>query len=61
MFKKVSQEMRNAMLDLYAEYLINSFSYTTATGLSELTDGTISHDRVNRFFNGDICIGNMLW
>ena len=49
------------MLDLYAEYLISSFSYTTATGLSEMTEGQISHDRVSRFLNEDVCTGKMLW
>jgi len=53
--------MKNAMLDLYAEYLISSFSYTTATGLSEMTEGQISHDRVSRFLNEDVCTGKMLW
>jgi len=48
------------MLDLYAEYLISSFSYTTATGLSGMTEGEISYDRVSRFLNGDICTGKML-
>lgn len=41
--------MDNKLLDLYSDYLISSFSYTTATGLSELTEGAISHDKVTRF------------
>ena len=41
--------MDNKLLDLYSDYLISSFSYTTATGLSELTEGTVSHDKVTRF------------
>lgn len=37
------------LLDLYSDYLIASFSFTTATGLSALVNGTISHDRISRF------------
>jgi hypothetical protein len=37
------------MLDLYSDYLISSFSYTTTTGLSRALDGGISHDKVTRF------------
>jgi hypothetical protein len=32
------------IFDLYTDYLITSFSYTTATGLSGLVDNAISHD-----------------
>ncbi len=43
------------MLDIYSDYLLASFSYTTATGLSRLTEGEISHDQVTRFLsNGKI-------
>lgn len=37
------------MLDLYTDYLISSFGPTTATGLSRLLDGEVSHDQVTRF------------
>lgn len=36
------------LLDLYTDYLIGSFGPITATGLSEATDGTISHDKITR-------------
>ncbi len=32
------------IFDLYTDYLITSFSYTTAIGLSGLVDNAISHD-----------------
>jgi len=38
-------------LDLYVDYLICSTSYTTATGLSKVTGGVISHDKVTRFLS----------
>ena len=39
------------MLDLYTDYLLSSFHHTTATGLSRLTDGSISHDKISRYLN----------
>jgi hypothetical protein len=39
------------IFDLYTEYLITSFSYTTATGLSGLVDNAISHDPVTWFLS----------
>jgi hypothetical protein len=33
-------------LDLYSDYLISSFGKVTATGLSELLDGELSHDQI---------------
>lgn len=40
--------MNEALFDLYSDYLISAFSYTTATGFSELTNGQISHDQITR-------------
>jgi hypothetical protein len=37
------------LLDLYSDYLISAFGQTTATGLSALLNGEISHDSVQRF------------
>jgi hypothetical protein len=41
--------MNKPLLDLYTDYLISSFGPTTATGLSRLVDGEVSHDQVIRF------------
>ena len=43
--------MNKQMLDLYTDYLISSFSYTTATGLSAMTGNEVSHDKVTRFLS----------
>jgi len=40
--------MKKELLDLYTDYLLSSFGQTTATGLSKLMDGAISHDQVSR-------------
>ena len=37
------------LLELYSDYLISAFGQTTATGLSTLLNGQVSHDRVQRF------------
>ena len=39
------------IFDLYTDYLITSFSYTTATGLSNILDDAVSHDQVTRFLS----------
>jgi IS4 transposase len=49
------------ILDLYSDYLISSFGQTTATGLSALLDGQISHDRIRRFLAGSVRTSSDLW
>jgi hypothetical protein len=45
--------MKNGkLLDLYSDYLISAFGPTTATGLSSLLNGEISHDQVQRSLAG---------
>ena len=44
--------MNQKILDLYSDYLLSSFGQTTATGLSKLMDGKISHDQVTRMLSG---------
>jgi hypothetical protein len=46
---KKEEGMDQELLDLYSDYLITSFSLTTATGLSELVDQAYSHDQITRF------------
>lgn len=49
------------MLDIYSDYLLASFSYTTATGLSRLMDEEISHDQVSRFLSSEMKTSKDLW
>ena len=49
------------MLDIYSDYLLASFSYTTATGLSRLMNGDISHDQVSRFLSSKMKTSKDLW
>lgn len=41
------------LLDLYTDYLMSSFSMTTATGLSKIVSGSYSHDQITRFLAQD--------
>jgi len=47
--------------DLYADYLLASFGATTATGLSELLEGEVSHDQVTRDLAGTQKTASELW
>jgi DDE superfamily endonuclease len=49
------------LLELYSDYLISAFGQTTATGLSALLDGQVSHDRVQRFLAGAKRTSADLW
>jgi hypothetical protein len=53
--------MDGDILDLYSDYLLASTRKITATGLSELTDGAISHDQITRFLAGEELNGTLLW
>ncbi|MEJ7711264.1 MAG: transposase [Pyrinomonadaceae bacterium] len=40
--------MNQELFDLYTDYLISAFGPTTATGMSRMLDGQVSHDQVTR-------------
>ena len=47
----VEVRMDKELLDLYTDYLITQNGYASATGLSDLVDRLVSHDKVTRFLN----------
>ena len=49
------------LLDLYSDYLISSFGQVTATGLSQLVGGSVSHDQVTRLLAGEKRTSADLW
>ena len=49
------------LAEIYSDYLIASFGLTTATGLSNLLDGAIWHDKITRFLAGQIKTSKDLW
>lgn len=49
------------LAEIYSDYLIASFGLTTATGLSQMLDGEISHDKITRFLAGKVKTSKDLW
>jgi hypothetical protein len=49
------------ILDLYTDYLLSSFGQVSATGLSNLVDGSITHDKITRFLSGSNFDSKDLW
>lgn len=53
--------MKKADLDLYTDYLLSTFGSATATGLSAMVEGEVSHDRITRFLSGQDFTSKDLW
>ena len=53
--------MGDELLELYSDYLICSFGQATASGLSQVVEGSVSHDQVTRSLNGKRRTGADLW
>ncbi len=49
------------LLDLYSDYLLSSFSSTTAVGLSKLIDNYYSHDKISRFLAEEKLLQKDFW
>lgn len=53
--------MNNDLLELYSDYLLSAFPHTTATDLSAMTGGEVSHDRITRFLASKQLDSRALW
>lgn len=53
--------MNRPRLDLYADYLLCSFGPATATGLSRMAEGAVSHDQITRFLDSEEFSSAKLW
>ncbi len=53
--------MNREMIDLYSDYLITNFGQATATGLSNVLDGELSHDSITRFLADHELISKNYW
>lgn len=53
--------MNTDLLELYTDYLLSAFGYTTATGLSKMTGAAVSHDKVTRFLSEKELNSSELW
>ena len=43
--------MKKDNFDLYIDYLLSTFGSATATGLSAMLNGEISHDKITRLLS----------
>ncbi len=53
--------MKKAELELYTDYLLSTFGQATATGLSAMVNGEMSHDQVTRFLSEREYTSKDLW
>jgi hypothetical protein len=53
--------MDKEKLELYTDYLISTFGYATATGLSRMVEGQVSHDQITRFLSQETYTSKDLW
>jgi hypothetical protein len=53
--------MNKDLLELYSDYLLSAFSHTTATGLSAMTGGSVTHDKITRFLANEKLDSSALW
>jgi len=53
--------MKQDYLELYVDYLISSFDTITATGLSNMLDGGVSHDAITRMLSSPSLTSKDLW
>ena len=53
--------MNKERLELYTDYLLSTFGYATATGLSALVNGQVSHDQITRFLSEEEHASKDLW
>lgn len=45
--------MVKKILDIYSDYLICQYKYATATDLSDLLSGDISHDKITKYLSSE--------
>jgi hypothetical protein len=53
--------MKTEDLELYTDYLISNFGAATATGLSAMVNGDVSHDHMTRFLSAREYTSKDLW
>jgi hypothetical protein len=59
--KEYHFRMEKEKLELYTDYLICNSGYATATGLSTMLEGDMSHDQVTRFMSVREYTSKDLW
>lgn len=57
----MKKSVKHELQDIYTDYLMISNRLCTAAGLSDLTDGRISHDKITRLLNSDVFNSREVW
>lgn len=52
---------KTQLLDIYSDYLLSAFGATTATDLSSVLHGSMTHDQITRFLGGELYTSADLW
>jgi hypothetical protein len=52
---------KTEQIEIYTDYAISRFGSITATGLSEMLNGELSHDFVTRILSGEALDSKYLW
>ena len=53
--------MKKDNFDLYIDYLLSTFASATATGLSAMLNGEMSHDKITRLLSSQDYTSKDLW
>jgi len=53
--------MNKEHLEVYTDYLLSTFGYATATGLSRMVEGQLTHDQITRFLSAEEFTSKDLW
>jgi len=53
--------MKKTDMELYTDYLLSTIGAATATGLSAMVEGEVSHDRITRFLSKQEYTSKNLW
>ena len=53
--------MDRTLLELYSDYLLASLGQTSATRLSQLLEGAVSHDQITRFLHQGVPLSQTVW
>lgn len=53
--------MKDIELELYSDFLMSNFGAATATGLSTMLDGEVSHDKITRLLSSHTFDSKELW
>ena len=53
--------MKENNFDLYIDYLLSTFGSATATGLSAMVEGEVSHDKITRLLSAQDYTSKDLW